>query len=76
MDVVAVHQRSQFTLLALAAQHQSLLCGKAYSLAPVFDLERHMSIGLFDLLVGRPTRRAVLPVTHGAGLDAAECIVV
>ena len=76
MDVVAVHQRSQFTLLALAAQHQSLLCGKAYSLAPVSDIERHMGIGLADLLVGRPTRRAVLSVAHGAGLDAAECIVV
>ena len=76
MDVVAVHQRSQFTFLALAAQHQPLFCGKAYSLAPVSDLERYMGIGLADLLVGRPTRRAVLPVTHGAGLDAAECIVV
>ena len=76
MDVVAVHQRSQFIFLALAAQHQSLLCGKAYSLTPVFDLERHMGIGLADLLIGCPTRRAVLSVTHGAGLDAAECIVV
>ena len=76
MDVIAVHQRSQFIFLALAAQHQSLLCGKAYSLAPVSDLERHVGIGLADLLVGRPTRRAVLSVTHGAGLDAAECIVV
>lgn len=76
MDVVAVYQRSQSIFLALAAQHQSLLCGKAYSLAPVFDLERHMGIGLFDLLIGRPTRRAVLSVAHGAGLDAAECIVV
>ena len=76
MDVVAIHQRSQFTFLALAAQHQPLFCGKAYSLAPFFDLERHMGIGLTDLLIGRPTRRAVLPVTHGAGLDAAECIVV
>ena len=76
MDVVAVHQRSQFTLLALAAQHQPLFCGKAYSLAPVSDIERHMGIGLADLLIGRPTRRAVLSVTHGAGLDAAECVVV
>ena len=76
MDVIAVHQRGQFIFLALAAQHQPLLCGKAYSLAPVFDLERHMGIGLADLLIGRPTRRAVLPVTHGAGLDAAESIVV
>ena len=76
MDVVAVHQRSQFTLLALAAQHQPLFCGKAYSLAPVFDLEQHVGIGLADLLIGRPTRRAVLSVAHGAGLDAAECIVV
>ena len=76
MDVIAVHQRSQFIFLALAAQHQTLFCGKAYSLAPVSDLERHVGIGLADLLVGRPTRRAVLPVTHGAGLDAAECIVV
>ena len=76
MDVIAVHQRSQFIFLTLAAQHQSLLCGKAYSLAPVSDLERHVGIGLADLLVGRPTRRAVLSVTHGAGLDAAECIVV
>ena len=76
MDVVAVHQRSQFIFLALAAQHQPLLCGKAYPLAPVSDLERHMGIGLADLLIGRPTRRAVLPITHGAGLDAAECIVV
>ena len=76
MDVIAVHQRSQFIFLALAAQHQTLFCGKAYSLAPVSDLERHMGIDLADLLVGRPTRRAVLSVTHGAGLDAAECIVV
>ena len=76
MDIVAVHQRGQFIFLALAAQHQPLFCGKAYSLAPVSDLERHMGIGLADLLIGRPTRRAVLPVTHGAGLDAAECIVV
>ena len=76
MDVIAVHQRSQFIFLTLAAQHQSLLCGKAYSLAPVSDLERHVGIGLADLLIGRPTRRAVLPVTHGAGLDAAERIVV
>ena len=76
MDVIAVHQRSQFIFLALAAQHQPLFCGKAYPLAPVSDLERHMGIGLADLLIGRPTRRAVLSVTHGAGLDAAECIVV
>ena len=76
MDVVAVYQRSQFIFLALAAQHQPLLCGKAYSLAPVSDLERYMGIGLADLLIGRPTRRAVLSVTHGAGLDTAECIVV
>jgi len=76
MDVVAVHQRSQFIFLALAAQHQPLFCGKVYSLAPVSDLERHMGIGLADLLISRPTRRAVLSVTHGAGLDAAECIVV
>ena len=76
MDVVAVHQRSQFIFLAPATQHQPLLRGKVYPLAPVSDLERYMGIGLADLLVGRPTRRAVLPVTHGAGLDAAECIVV
>ena len=76
MDVVAVHQRSQFIFFAHAAQHQPQFCGKVYSLAPVSDLERHMGIGLADLLIGRPTRRAVLPVTHGAGLDAAECIVV
>ena len=76
MNVVAVHQRSQFIFLALAAQHKSLICGKVYSLAPVSDLERHMGIGLTDFLIGCPTRRAVLPVTHGAGLDAAECIVV
>ena len=76
VDVIAVHQRSQFIFLALAAQHQTLFCGKAYSLAPVSDLERHMGIGLTDLPIGCPTRRAVLPVTYGAGLDAAECIVV
>ena len=76
MDVIAIHQRSQFIFLALAAQHKSLVCGKVYSLAPVSDLERHMGIGLTDFLIGCPTRRAVLSVTHGAGLDAAECIVV
>ena len=76
MNVVAIHQCGQFIFFALAAQHQPLFCGKAYSLAPVSDLERHMGIGLADLLIGRPTRRAVLSVTHGAGLDAAECIVV
>ena len=76
MDIIAIHQRSQFIFLTLAAQHQTLFCGKTYSLAPVSDLERHVGIGLADFLVGRPTRRAVLPVTHGAGLDAAECIVV
>ena len=76
MDVIAVHQRSQFIFLALAAQHQSLFCGKAYSLAPVSDLERHVGIGLADLLIGRPTRRAVLSVTHGAGLDTAESVVI
>ena len=76
MDVIAVHQRSQFIFLALAAQHQPLLCGKAYSLAPVSDLERHMGIGLADLLIRCPARCAVLPVTHGAGLDTAESVVI
>ena len=76
VDVVAVHQRSQFILLALAAQHQPLFRGKILTFSPVSDLERHMGIGLADLLIGRPTRRAVLSVTHGAGLDAAECIVI
>ena len=76
MDIIAIHQRSQFTLLALAAQHQTLFCGKAYSLAPVSDLEWHMGIGLFDLLIRCPARCAVLPVTHGAGLDTAESVVI
>ena len=31
MDVIAIHQRSQFSFLALAAQHKSLVCGKAVS---------------------------------------------
>ena len=76
MHIVLIHQCGDAVLMADAAQHQPLHFRAVQPFAPTCRLERHEGIGLADLLVGRPMRRAVLSVTHGAGLDAAECIVV
>ena len=76
MHIVLIHQCSDATLMADAAQHQPLYFRAAQPFAPTCRLERHEGIGLADLCIGGPAGRAVLTVTYGFGFDVAEGVAV
>ena len=62
--------------MADAAQHQPLYFRAVLSSAPVCNLKRYEGIGLADLRISGPPRRAVLPVAYGLGFDVAEGVAV
>ena len=89
VDVVAVHQRRDVpaflphvapaleNTLTLAAEDHALRFGtRLYILPPEPGAERDAPEAPVDLVHGCPARRAVLPVAHGAGLDAVERLLV
>ena len=76
VDIVAVHQSGELSLLALAPQYQPLLRGQVLAAAPFLDLKRDMGIGLPDLFGCGPSCGAVLAVADRFGFDPAQGIVV
>ena len=76
MHIVLIHQCGDAVLAAGAAQHQSLRLRQIFACPPVRHSEGDEGIGLADLRIGRPPRRAMLPVAHGLGLDVVQRVVV
>ena len=76
MHIVLIHQCGDATLMADAAQHQPLYFRAVQPFAPTCRLERHKGIGLADLRIGSPPRRAMLTVAYGFGFDVAEGVAV
>ena len=72
MHIVLIHQCGDVMLMADAAQHQPLYFWAAQPFAPTCRLERHEGIGLADLRIGSPPRRAMLAVAYGFGFDVVE----
>ena len=68
MYIVAVYQRRNFTFLAPAAEHKSLLRRQVLTLAPRRYVEWDESKGFAYLALGRPACRAMLTVANGLGL--------
>ena len=62
--------------MADAAQHQPLHFRAPLPSAPTCRLERHEGIGLANLRVGSPPRRAMLAVAYGFGFNVVEGIAV
>ena len=76
MHIVLIHQCGDAVLMADAAQHQPLHFRAAQPFAPTYRLERRKGIGLADLRIGSPPRRAVLAVAYGFGFDVVEGVAV
>ena len=76
MHIVLIHQCGDATLMADAAQHQPLHFRAPLPSAPTCRLERHEGIGLANLRVGSPPRRAMLAVAYGFGFNVVEGIAV
>ena len=76
MHIVLIHQCGDAVLMADAAQHQPLYFRAVLSSAPVRNLKRYEGIGLADLRIGSPPRRAMLAVAYGFGFDVAEGVAV
>ena len=76
MYIVLVHQCGDAVLAAGTAQHQPLRARQVPARTPVRHLEGDEGVGLADLRIGRPPRCAMLPVTHGLGLDVIQCVAV
>ena len=62
--------------MADAAQHQPLHFRAAQSFAPVRNLKRHEGIGLADLRISGPPRRAMLAVAYGFGFNVVEGVAI
>ena len=76
MHIVLIHQCGDAMLMADAAQHQPLYFRAVQPFAPVRNLKRHEGIGLADLRIGSPPRRAMLAVAYGFGFNVVEGVAV
>ncbi|MPM49741.1 hypothetical protein SDC9_96472 [bioreactor metagenome] len=78
VDVVGIHQRRDLVFCPCAAENDALLrnSGEAFSLPPQLRLKGNVLVDAFDFLFGRKARGTMLAVTHCAGLDSVEGVIM